>query len=74
MMTSIMTQILVKVHTQPNGGEGSLFHSSRVKRKGGLTDFGMDLVEMTENFGMIIDVKHFNDEGFEDVMGWPENR
>ncbi|MFP4349645.1 MAG: dipeptidase [Desulfococcaceae bacterium] len=49
-------------------GEGSLFHASRAKRKGGLTDFGMDLVEMAENLGMVVDVSHLNDEGFEDVM------
>lgn len=49
-------------------GEGSLFHGRRAHRKGGLTDFGMDLIEMAEELGMFIDVSHLNDEGFEDVM------
>jgi membrane dipeptidase len=49
-------------------GDGSLFHSSRANRKGGLTDFGMNLIETAENLGMVVDVSHLNDEGFEDVM------
>ena len=50
-------------------GEGSsLFQARRVNRKGGLTDFGMDLIETAEDLGMVIDISHLNDEGFEDVM------
>lgn len=36
--------------------------------RGGLTDFGVRLVRLAEELGMIIDVSHINDEGFWDVM------
>lgn len=37
-------------------------------QKGGLTDFGIKLVEKAEDMGMFIDVSHLNEEGFWDVM------
>jgi membrane dipeptidase len=48
--------------------EGSIFNEGRVGRKGGLTAFGVALIEEAENLGMFIDVSHLNDEGFWDVM------
>ena len=49
-------------------GDGAVFKSVREGRKGGLTAFGLDLIEKAESLGMFIDVSHINDEGFWDVM------
>ena len=49
-------------------GDGAFFHDVREGRKGGLTAFGLDLIEKAEALGMFIDVSHINDEGFEDVL------
>ncbi len=48
--------------------EGSIFNEGRVGRKGGLTAFGVALIEEAERLGMFIDVSHLNEEGFWDVM------
>ena len=37
-------------------------------REWGLTEFGSELVKEAEKLGMIIDVSHLNDGGFDDVM------
>jgi membrane dipeptidase len=50
-------------------GDGAFFAKTREGRKGGLTPFGVELIEKAENLGMFIDVSHINDEGFWDVMG-----
>ncbi len=49
-------------------GDGCFFDTRREGRKGGLTPFGVDLVEAAEAIGMFLDVSHLNDEGFRDVM------
>lgn len=49
-------------------GDGAFFTAMREGRKGGLTPFGVELVEQAEKLGMFIDVSHLNDEGFRDVM------
>jgi len=36
-------------------------------QKGGLTAFGLALLKRAEELGIIVDVSHLNDEGFEDV-------
>jgi len=51
-----------------HAGDGSFFGPVREGRKGGLTPFGIKVVETAEALGMFIDVSHLNDEGFEDVM------
>ena len=48
--------------------DGSFFNDRREGKKGGLTPFGVELVERAEALGIIIDVSHLNDEGFEDVV------
>lgn len=49
-------------------GDGAFFTTRREGKKGGLTSFGVDVIEMAEKLGMFIDVSHLNDEGFWDVM------
>ncbi len=49
-------------------GDGSTFYDTRSGRKGGLTSFGIDVIEKAEELGMFVDVSHLNDEGFWDVM------
>ena len=49
-------------------GDGAFFEKTREGKKGGLTPFGIKLIEQAEKLGMFIDVSHLNDEGFHDVM------
>jgi len=48
--------------------DGSYFRNPREGIRGGLTPFGIQVVEYAEKLGMIIDVSHLNDQGFEDVI------
>ena len=48
--------------------DGAFFSPTREGRKGGLTSFGIELIEQAEALGMFIDVSHMNDEGFWDVI------
>jgi len=48
--------------------DGAFFSPTREGHKGGLTPFGLALIEQAEKLGMFIDVSHLNDEGFWDVM------
>ena len=47
--------------------DGCFFSPKREGRKGGLTPFGIDLIEEAERLGMIIDISHLNDEGVADL-------
>lgn len=47
--------------------DGCFFKDRREGRKGGLTPFGVDLLEEAERLGILIDISHLNDEGIEDV-------
>ncbi|GAB6280230.1 MAG: membrane dipeptidase [Thermovirga sp.] len=49
-------------------GDGCFFSERREGRKGGLTDFGIRVLEEAKRLGMFLDVSHLNDEGFWDVM------
>ena len=53
--------------------DGAFFDSVKEGRKGGLTPFGVKLVEKAEQLGMFIDISHLNDEGFWDVMQLASN-
>ena len=49
-------------------GDGAFFENAREGQKGGLTPFGVRLIEEAERLGIFVDVSHLNDEGFWDVM------
>lgn len=48
--------------------DGSYFRNPKEGIKGGLTPFGIEVLEHAENLNMFVDVSHLNDPGFEDVM------
>ena len=48
--------------------DGCHFSKVREGTRGGVTDFGVQLIEAAEALGMFIDVSHLNDEGFWDVI------
>ena len=48
--------------------DGAFFKHRKEGRKGGLTSFGVEVIEAAEKLGMFIDVSHLNDEGFWDVL------
>lgn len=54
-------------------GDGSFYEPVREGRKGGLSSFGVQVVEEAERLGMTIDVSHLNDEGFWDVVKFSSN-
>jgi membrane dipeptidase len=49
-------------------GDGAFFKPTRTGHRGGLSHFGVQLVERAEALGMVIDVSHLNDEGLADVL------
>jgi membrane dipeptidase len=48
--------------------DGAFFEPRRTGLVGGLSDFGVALVERAQGLGMLIDVSHLNDPGFWDVI------
>lgn len=48
--------------------DGSHYSQQDEGQKGGLTEFGVRLIQMAEDLNMIVDVSHLNDEGFRDVI------
>ena len=48
--------------------DGAFFVPRRTGRVGGLSDFGVELVERAEAMGMLLDVSHLNEPGFWDVV------
>lgn len=48
--------------------DGCFFEPVREGTKGGLTDFGMKLIDEAMRLGMYIDISHLNDEGAEDLF------
>ncbi len=48
--------------------DGSRFFKEKRGAQGGLTEFGVQVVEFAARKGMLIDISHINDTGFWDVM------
>jgi len=48
--------------------DGAFFTPTRTGLAGGLSGFGVELVERAQALGMLIDVSHLNDPGFWDVI------
>jgi membrane dipeptidase len=48
--------------------DGAFFTPKRTGLVGGLSDFGVELVERAQAMGMLLDVSHLNDPGFWDVI------
>ncbi|MGI6774217.1 dipeptidase [Acetomicrobium sp.] len=52
--------------------DGCHFEAKEEGQKGGLTNFGVQLLREAESLGMYIDVSHLNDEGLKDVLRFYE--
>jgi len=48
--------------------DGAHFFPRKEGKPGGVTDFGVQVIEECNNLGIVIDVSHLNDPGFWDVM------
>jgi len=48
--------------------DGAFFDPKKTGLQGGLTDFGVSLIEQAQAMGIVIDVSHLNDPGFWDVI------
>jgi membrane dipeptidase len=51
-----------------SAADGAFFEPKRTGLVGGLSDFGVALVEQAQRLGMLLDVSHLNDPGFWDVI------
>jgi len=49
-------------------GDGVFYSPRKSGAPGGISPFGVNLLEEAERLGMFIDVSHLNDRGFDDVM------
>lgn len=48
--------------------DGCISETPNQGQKGGLTRFGVEVVNKLQNLGMFLDVSHLNDEGFWDML------
>jgi membrane dipeptidase len=56
-------------HSRRNhAADGSRFFQMKAGTPGGLSDFGVELVERAQVLGVLVDVSHINDAGFWDII------
>jgi membrane dipeptidase len=66
---SLGVRVLGITHALRNyAADGAFFVPKRTGTVGGLSDFGVELVERAQAMGMLVDVSHLNDPGFWDVV------
>lgn len=56
-----------------HAADGSTFGKDDEGAQGGLTKFGVKVLRKCKELGMLVDVSHLNDVGFEDVVKFSEN-
>ena len=62
-------RMLTLTHVHRNHvGDGAHFLPQKEGKLGGITSFGVKVIEECNNLGIVIDVSHLNDPGFWDVM------
>lgn len=62
-------RVLTLTHSRRNAaGDGSFYEPTRSGRPGGLSPFGVELVERCEALGVVVDVSHLNVPGFRDAV------
>ena len=62
-------RVLTLTHARRNAaGEGSAYEPTRSGEPGGLTPFGLDLVDRCAELGVVVDVSHLNAPGFWDAV------
>ncbi|WP_134671776.1 dipeptidase [Halorussus marinus] len=62
-------RVLTLTHSRRNAaGDGSFFAPTRSGTPGGLSAFGVEVVERADELGVLVDVSHLNEPGFWDVL------
>ncbi len=62
-------RVLGLTHALRNyAGDGAFFSPTKTGKVGGLSEFGLRLVQEANELGVVIDVSHLNDPGFWDVI------
>jgi len=62
-------RVLGLTHAMRNyAGDGAFFVPTKTGKVGGLSDFGLELIEEANKLGIVIDVSHLNIPGFWDVI------
>lgn len=62
-------RVLTLTHSRRNYvGDGAFFRPQKAGTPGGLSPFGVEVLEEAHKLGILIDVSHLNDPGFWDVI------
>lgn len=62
-------RLLTLTHSRRNAAaDGCFYEEKRSGTPGGLTEFGVDVVERLDELGVVLDVSHLNRQGFRDVV------
>lgn len=62
-------RVLGLTHSRRNmAGDGAFFEPTRTGKPGGLSAFGVEVVERCTDLGIVLDISHLNEVGFWDVV------